>query len=134
MPKRSHPNTPGLGSHFNLAGPLAPGTVISTGAAVIEVVPIYGLLRMRIRVKLSAGDGTLTFKYVRPNVDPEPPGFLDDGTSLHTTNNPSDLAVPDAVSEVGRDIDDLYGEAFLQIEFTDTSGGSTIGHITVAGV
>lgn len=100
---------------------LGAGAVVGTGATVREMIPVSQLLRARVRFKLSAGDGTLAFKFVKPDANGR---YNDDGTSVYASGNPTDLAVPDT-TEVNRDID-LYGEAFLLLEYTDTTGGSTI--------
>lgn len=131
---RRHPNSPRFGRHFTVGGGLAPGTVVGASGTVREVIPIYGLLRGRIRAKLSVAGGTFSFKYVKP-VAGAPPAeeFPEDGSSLHAAQNPADLVLTDT-AEGFRDIDDFYGEAFLDVLYTDDGDGSTIEQVTFSGV
>lgn len=108
--------------HFQLQGDLAAGTVIAEGATAQEVLPIAGLLRGKIRAKLSAGTGTLRAKWVYPDAA----GYIDpDNPSVHTTDNPSDVTISNT-DEVVMPIEDFYGEAYLLVQVIDGGdGGAT---------
>ncbi len=113
--------------HFLLAGALAPGSVVGDGAVVREVVPVAGSLRARVRAKLSANDGDVAFYFKRPREDGT---FAEDGSDRHATQNPTALSLPDT-NEAYREIE-LWGEAVLEIEYTDAGGGSTIEYVAVS--
>lgn len=124
------PIAPQRGFHARL--PTFEGAAVADLGVLRAFVPVFGLLRARVRVQLVSGDGTFAVRFVQPNLDGT---FPDDGTGLHTTGQPADLAVADTDEGV-IEISDLFGEGYLMIQYTDaaTAGGSVIDHVTVSAL
>ena len=119
--------------HLVVKGGLAPGTAVLAAATARAMVRIGGLLRARIRIETSTGTGTLDARFVKPDFGEN---FVDDGSSLHTTGNGTQATVAAINTEVMMTLDDLYGEHYLELTYTDTTGGggSVIKQITVSGL
>lgn len=95
---------------YTVKGNLAPGAIVN-GDTYIEIIPIAGASRVRMRW-LSTGAGTLSFAFLRP-----------DGSTAYTGRNPANVAVVGG-TECYMEIDPHFGEAYLQITFLASAGGS----------
>lgn len=121
---RRHPTPRLRGRHFQLQGALAAATAMSEGGTLSEMIPIAGMLRMRVRALVSGGAATLRAAFVFPDAD----GFFAEA-NLHTTGNPADVVLV-AGTEGLMEISELYGEAFLLISLIDAGGGAPVATIT----
>lgn len=104
---------------------------VDAAGTVTAIIPIAGLLRARLRCKLSVAGGTFAFSFIKPAVPFN--AFPQDGSSLHTAGNPTDLT-PAGTDEEVREITDLYGEAYLYIVYTDDGTGSTVEHVVFSAL
>lgn len=120
---------PYRGFHRVLKGELAPGTDVASGQAVTERIPLQGLLRCRIRIELTSGDGTLSAAFAKPDVN----GSFDT-PAQHALPEIDDEAVSGPDTEAMMEVDGLFGEAALDVTFTDTTGGSKIKQVTVSAL
>lgn len=125
------PYTPQRGSHRRLAD--FEGAVVEDGATLRSLIPVFGLLRCRVRVQLTSGTGTWQLRFVKPNADGT---FPADGSGLHTTGNESDIAVSDTAEDLF-EVTDLYGEGYLELAFVDDGvggDGAVINHATFSAL
>lgn len=109
--------------HYQLTGALASGVVVGEGLTARELVKIAGCLRVRIRAKLTAGTGTLRAEYRRPDANGD---FTT--VAVHATKAATDVTLGDTAEHL-MEIDDLYGEGYLDVEVVDAANGGTTATI-----
>ncbi len=119
--------------HYQLVGALAAGEVATEGGTLRELIKVAGCLRVRIRAKLSAGTGTLKAYYARPDASGV---YLTDGSQNHTTQPATNVTLGDT-AEHEMEIDDLYGEGYLDLQVVDAGNGgatATIDYVIVSAL
>lgn len=124
---------PSYRQHQTIAkGEFAPGAAISQSGTIRVAMPIVSAGKFRFRFKASVG-GTLSGKIMSPSIqEGQYANFhneLDGTDPVATTGNPASVTVT-ANTEALLEVNDLAGEAFLLVEFTE--GGSAAGTVTYA--
>lgn len=121
---RRHPTPRLRGRHYQLEGTLGTGVALSEGGTLSQLVPIAGMLRMRVRALVTGGAATLRARFVYPDTN----GLFDEA-NLHTTGSPADVVLV-ADTEGLMEIAELFGEAFLLISLIDAGGGAPVATIS----
>lgn len=119
--------------HYQLVGALAHGEACPNGGTLRELIKVAGCLRVRIRAKLSTGTGTLKAYYARPSAVG---AYLSDGSQNHVTQPAVNVTLSDS-AEHEMEIDDLYGEGYLDLQIVDAGDGAplaTIDYVIVSAL
>lgn len=113
-------------------GQFAPGATIAQDGTIRVAIPINSAGKVRFRFKCDVG-GTLVGKFLSPGIIPGDYASFDnelDGTdAVATTGLPADVTVT-ADTEALLEVNDLGGEAYLLVEFTEEDAAA--GNVTYA--
>lgn len=116
---------------------LAAGTATSNGGIIYEVVPVFGSARLRVRIKVATNGGTLDVIPIGPDFDMTSPGAVSGATAFasltgtqYTTGGSTGNAVT-AGTELKVDLD-LYGEAYVLLKYTGSTGAGSITYVDVS--
>jgi len=109
---------------------VAADETVGAAAVVGFQIPLKDALRCRIRAKCSTAGGTFTFRFMRPDANGD---YQEDNSQNHADEAAADLVLADTSEGISDNID-IYGEAFLWVEYTDDGDGSTIEYIAFSGV
>lgn len=113
---------------------LAAGTATANGTTIYEIVPVSGALRIRVRIKTATNGGTLDVFGLGPDFDlTQAQAGVAYGSltgTIYSTGNPTQVVVA-AGTESKADID-LYGEEYVVLKFSGTTGAGTITYVDVS--
>ena len=115
---------------------LAAGTATSNGGVIYEIVPIFGSSRVRVRIKVATNGGSLDVIPVGPDFDVTSNGAVAGSTAFaslvgtqYTTGGSTSNAVT-AGTELKVDLD-IYGESYLLLKYTGSTGAGSITYVDV---
>ena len=116
---------------------LAAGAATANGVVIYEVVPVFGSARVRVRIKVATNGGTLDVIPVGPDFDVTSAGVVAGSTAFgslvgtqYATGGSTSNAVT-AGTELKVDLD-LYGETYLLLKYTGSTGAGSITYVDVA--
>jgi hypothetical protein len=111
-----------------------PGGAITKNGSIYTIIPVASGGKFRMRFEASVG-GTMVSAYLKPGITP---GLYksfyhakDGSDPVTTTGNPADVTVT-ADTEALLEINDLSGEAYLLVKFTEANVAA--GTVTSANI
>lgn len=113
------------------SGEFAPGATIAQDGTIRAVIPIASAAKVRVRFQCDVG-GSLVGKFLSPGLVPG--DYTKFGEELDGTDAVATTGLPAAVTvtadtEALLEVNDLSGEAYLLIEFTEADvAAGTVTH------